>query len=227
VVHFPPGVTAALIVGLYMLLRPFVVRAVAARPDAPNPGAVLDRIVPEIHVTELGAALDAMAAATGTPITADWAALAPDGVTRQTPVELHLKQVELGDAMEVTLAQVPTPPLAYEVNPAGRITVMTRAAMAKNPVVRTYDVQDLLDRADAFSKNFRPTAEEAQYLSKTPEGRKILAAPPPSPPTSRSSPCSRPSWTPTVGPPRPARAPPRSTAGPGASSSSSPPKTSG
>ncbi|RPI62690.1 MAG: hypothetical protein EHM48_03685 [Planctomycetaceae bacterium] len=74
----------------------------------------------------------------------DWRALESAGVTRKTKVNLNLVDVSIEKALQLVLQDLSTTKkLSYAIGD-GVVTITTSEELAKIPVYRTYDVQDLL-----------------------------------------------------------------------------------
>src|SRR4051794_1257232 len=131
-----------------MLLRP----AGAVRPPAPErvteAELALERAMGEIDFenTPLDQAIATLASASGTPIVVDWVDLEPRGLNRTEPVTLRARGIPLDEALDRILLQLsafPDGPITYSAE-TGKVMVGTAERIATQPVVRIYDVRDLL-----------------------------------------------------------------------------------
>src|SRR5262249_19043259 len=78
----------------------------------------------------------------------NWSALEASDVKRDTRVEIHLKQVPLSTLLDFILIEAGggEPKLAYHAR-GGVVFVSTAEALARQTVLRTYDLTDLLGSA--------------------------------------------------------------------------------
>src|SRR4051794_40732916 len=131
-----------------MLLRP----AGGLRPPAAEPVTeaelALERPVGEVDFdnTPLEQALAMLAQKSGTPIVVDWADLEPKGLNRTEPVTLRARGIPLDEALDRILLQLgafPVGPITFSAE-TGKVLVGTAERVAAQPIVRIYDVRDLL-----------------------------------------------------------------------------------
>ena len=87
----------------------------------------------------------------GVSIDPRWSALEQAGVTRETPVKVKLSGVTIEKALRTILEGVSTvTPLGYVID-EGVITISTKDDLARQTIVRVYDIRDLIIRVPNFS----------------------------------------------------------------------------
>jgi hypothetical protein len=122
-------------------------RSPAAQPDEAAARAVLDKPVADVRFddTALTDAVDKIRDLTGANIFVNWKSLEAAGIHRNTPVSVHLRGRKLSTVLDLMLAIVGSErgELGYAVD-QGVITISTRDDLAKNVVVRVYDIRDLI-----------------------------------------------------------------------------------
>lgn len=136
-------------------------------PDA-RAGDWRDRVVPELDLADatFGQAMDKIAALTGRNFVVRWPALQGAGVTRETPVRLVVREVQLSTALDVVLRLlgIDIVPLGWE-EIDGVITVSTAEDLGRGLKPKVYDVRDILTavRASYAGAPFEEgrTAQEA------------------------------------------------------------------
>jgi hypothetical protein len=109
--------------------------------------AVLDKPVADVKFDDmpLAEAVDQIRNLTGANIFVNWKALEAIGIDRNTPVSVHLRGKKLSTVLELVLAIVggERTKLDYAVD-EGVITISTHDDLAKNVIVRVYDIRDLI-----------------------------------------------------------------------------------
>lgn len=108
--------------------------------------AALDRPVVEAQFTDLPLSdcLAWLAERIHTPIRVDWAALEAAGADRKALVSLHAKEESRREVLEILLQHYTNGIDADYAVLDGVVLVSTHDALAELPLVRTYDVSDLL-----------------------------------------------------------------------------------
>jgi hypothetical protein len=123
----------------------------AAPPAAPaaqrSAVARLDDTLDHVQLDAVSAssAFAWWSSATGVPLVVDWTALAKDGIDPAKPVNLTLLHVPAAKVLSLLLQQTQTDdqPLVY-LAAREYVQVVTKAWANKHPVLRLYDVRDLL-----------------------------------------------------------------------------------
>lgn len=135
----------------------------AARP-APLPmtaaEVALDRPLADVALdaTPFDAAIPIVERQAGVPITVDWRSLEAAGVGRTVPVTLRARGMTLAEALGRVLDQASTPTAKLGFEPeTGTVFVSTGEALAARPVLRVYDVRDLVAAAAPDAKPAGPS----------------------------------------------------------------------
>lgn len=81
----------------------------------------------------------------------NWAALTAAGVDRSTPVNLSLTDVTVEKALQLVLQDLSTTTRVTFIIEDGVVKVSTRDDLAKTPIVRVYDIRDLIVRVPNFA----------------------------------------------------------------------------
>ena len=139
--------------------------------------AKLASVLTDLKLDEesLSDAIDALRDRSGASIFVNWKTLEAAGVSRNTAVSIHLKGKRLSTWLDVLLAIAGADRderLAYSVED-GVITVSTADDLAKNVMVRVYDIRDLLagagnarqKRVDAIIKLLIHQVDPASWRS--------------------------------------------------------------
>jgi hypothetical protein len=130
----PAAVAAALVLAV-------VVVAPAARA-----GDWQNVVVPDLDLSNatLGQALDKIGVLSGQNFVVRWPALKAVGLSRDTPVRLHLWDVRVGPSLRLVLDLVCGGTVLGWDDVDGVITVSTSEDLARETVTQVYDVRDLL-----------------------------------------------------------------------------------
>lgn len=130
-----------------------------------------DRYLPEVRFTgtRFGDVIAFLQDVTGATFQVDWPALTATGVTPDSPVTAHLRDIKLSKALKLigTSVDSANDRVAFVyLPPYCTLTVTTRSAHWRNPdlVTRQYDVTDLLRRSAAGPDPDETTAELEGYL---------------------------------------------------------------
>jgi hypothetical protein len=135
--HTPLILSAAL--GLSLLFN-------SAAPAAGVVSRQLSQRVPELRFqgVTLSDAIDFLRDVSGANITVNWKALEGAGVSRDTPVNIHLRAVSMRKALDLLLSQAGGgDQLTFDVD-QGVIEVTTREIADHRMVTRVYPVEDLI-----------------------------------------------------------------------------------
>ena len=122
---------------------------------------LLDRTIKEASFESVAFSdvIDYLRDVSGANIFVNWKSLESAGVDPKTPITARLRDIKLSKALNVLLdgASGGSGKLGYAVD-AGVITITTTDDLAKNVVVRVYDIRDLLVIAPDFQMNEPATA---------------------------------------------------------------------
>lgn len=141
--------------------------AVRVDPESDRPvnariRARLAESIPELAFadTPLEAALEQFAELAGVNVHVAWPALEESAVERDTPVKLKLRDVALGDALQLLLelAGGSDAQLAYWIQ-GGVLRISTREDMSRRAVVTLYDCRDIVSAS--LTRSERRELEEA------------------------------------------------------------------
>jgi type II secretory pathway component GspD/PulD (secretin)/tetratricopeptide (TPR) repeat protein len=116
--------------------------------------AQLDRQLPELQFDAIGFSdvIDFLRDVSGSNVFVNWKSLEAAGVDRNTPVTARLHNVKFSKALSIILDSVGggQTKLGYTVD-EGVITISTADDLAKNVVVRVYDIRDLIINVPDFN----------------------------------------------------------------------------
>ena len=102
------------------------------------------------------------------PMVIDWDGMALEGINPEQRITLDLKSVPARILLDVLMRQAsPDVELIYEVTP-WYVQVMTKRQANRNPVLRVYDVSDIVMRVPNFSN--APSFDLNEALSNTGSG---------------------------------------------------------
>lgn len=141
--------------------------AVRVDPETDRPVNARIRVrlaetVPELAYSDapLEAALEQFAELAGVNVHVAWPALEANGVERDTPVKLKLRDVSLGDALQLLLelAGGSDGELAFWIQ-GGVLRISTRDDMSRRTVVTLYDCRDIV--SVSLTRSERRELEEA------------------------------------------------------------------
>lgn len=105
---------------------------------------------------------------TGIPLVMDWEALALEGVNPTAPITIELQNVPADRLLELLLRTTSDfTEFIYEIEP-GFVQVMTKPQANRHPVVRVYDVRDLVVEIPTFDN--APSFSLTDALSNTSSG---------------------------------------------------------
>jgi len=159
----------ALVIVALQLAGPDSVRTVTAQsePRAAAPGgesveAALARVIPSVVYEEvpLAEALNAVRDFLGVNMIVRWKLLEDQGVARDRPITLNLKNVKAERVLRLVLDEAANgAEIAYEVD-ENILTIAPREAFQRALKVRFYDVRDLLALDDA------PPSEASDRLTR-------------------------------------------------------------
>ena len=109
--------------------------------------ALLEKPLAEVKFDDapFSEAVDRIRDLTGANIFVNWKALEATGIDRNTPVSVHLRGKKLSSVLDLVLAIVGSEraKLGYSIDD-GVLTISTQDDLAKNVVVRVYDIRDLI-----------------------------------------------------------------------------------
>ena len=127
--------------------------------------AQLDRTLPELKFDAVGFSdvIDFLRDVSGSNIFVNWKSLEAAGIDRNTPVTASLHNVKFAKALNVILDSVGggQTKLGYTID-EGVITISTADDLAKNVVVRVYDIRDLIINVPDFNNAPQFSLEAAQ-----------------------------------------------------------------
>src|SRR5687767_4930104 len=109
--------------------------------------AVIDRVTPSVNFRDvnLGDALDFIRDVSAANIHVNWKALDKAGVTRETPINLQVRQVSVGKVLNLILSDASdTVKLGWTLDD-GVIEISTTEALDRQTEIKVYEVRDLLD----------------------------------------------------------------------------------
>ncbi len=106
---------------------------------------------------------------TGISLVIDWQAMENDGIDPDRPISLNLRFVSAGQLLEILMQQTQNDfaELIYETTP-WYVRVMTKAQANRRPVVRIYEVADLVTEIPTFTD--APQMDLREALSNTNSG---------------------------------------------------------
>ena len=101
----------------------------------------------KLNDTRITDAIDKLRDLTAAQISVNWRALEAAGIRRDQPVSLRLRNVHASTALDLLLriASPEGPRLGWAID-NGVVTVSTADDLAKNVMIRVYDVRDLLGK---------------------------------------------------------------------------------
>ena len=131
--------------------------------------AQLDRKLPEVKfdAVSLSDVIDFLRDVSGLNVFVNWKSLEAAGVERNTPVTAQLHDVKFSKALNIILAQSVgggQTKLGYTLD-EGVITISTADELAKNVVVRVYDIRDLILSVPDFNDAPQFSLDAAQNSS--------------------------------------------------------------
>jgi hypothetical protein len=138
-------------------LRIFAVALLAtfARVDlaaASSANHQLNAVLPELHFdgVSISDAIDFLRDVSGANMTVNWKALEEQGVSKDTPINLKLREVSLRRALELVLSEVGGPgKLGYTVD-ENVIEITSQDLVDSKMYTRVYPVQDLVMEVPDF-----------------------------------------------------------------------------
>ena len=128
----------------------------------------------KLNDTRITDAIERLRDLTATQISVNWRALEAAGIRRDEPVSLRLRNVHASTALDLLLrmASPEGPRLGWTID-NGVVTISTADDLAKNVIIRVYDVRDLLgknipgdaraDRARAIVKLLTDRVDPASW----------------------------------------------------------------
>ena len=140
----------------------------AARPA--SMGRILSQVVSQVNFQKTSArdAFDWWARTTSIPLVVHWPAFEEEGIDPETEVTLRLRNIPAGVLLKLIAQQMaPETPFIIEATP-WYIEVMTKEQAIRNPVLRVYDIGDLLHQVPNFDNS--PTFDLSEALSNTNSG---------------------------------------------------------
>jgi uncharacterized membrane protein YgcG len=143
-----------------MRLTPLRIVAVAllatfARVDLAAASTVnhqLNSVLPELHFdgVSISDAIDFLRDVSGANMTVNWKALEEQGVSKDTPINLKLREVSLRRALELVLSEVGGPgKLSYTVD-ENVIEITSQELVDSKMYTRVYPIQDLIMEVPDF-----------------------------------------------------------------------------
>lgn len=129
---------------------------------------VIDPVV--VDGVEARRALEWWSSTTGIPLVIDWAAMEQEGIDPATPISLDLRFVPAGQLLALMMRMLPADPtqeLLFETTP-WYVQVLTKNMANRQPVLRVYDIGDLLHHVPTFDN--APTMDLRESLSNTSSG---------------------------------------------------------
>jgi uncharacterized membrane protein YgcG len=138
-------------------LRIFAVAllAISARVNLAAASTVnhqLGSVLPELHFdgVSISDAIDFLRDVSGANMTVNWKALEEQGVSKDTPINLKLRQVSLRRALELVLSEVGGPgKLGYTVD-ENVIEITSQELVDSKMYTRVYPIQDLIMEVPDF-----------------------------------------------------------------------------
>jgi hypothetical protein len=124
-----------------------VARKEAKADQEANAKAVLERQLPAVNfqMVNLSDALDFIRDVSAANIHVNWKALDKAGVTRETPINLQVRQVSVGKVLNLILSDASdTVKLGWTLDD-GVIEISTTEALDRQTEIKVYEVRDLLD----------------------------------------------------------------------------------
>lgn len=101
----------------------------------------------KLNDIRLSDAIDKLRGITGVPVTVNWKALEAAGIPRDEPLSLHVRNVHASTALDLLL-RIASPEgtrLGWMID-TGVVSVSTSDDLAKNVIVRVYDIRDLIGK---------------------------------------------------------------------------------
>ncbi len=151
-------------------------RREAARQAEPQPEVSLQiprkmsTIIDEVFLDQATAtdAFNWWSTTTDIPLIIDWNAMEQEGIDPEQPITLDLKTVPARLLLDVLMRQAsPDIDLIYEATP-WYVQVMTKRQANRHPVLRVYDVADMVMQIPNFTN--APSFDLSQALSNTNSG---------------------------------------------------------
>lgn len=101
----------------------------------------------KLNDTRINDAVDKLRGATGVDLFVNWRALEAAGIRRDEPVSLRVRNVHASTALDLLLRMAsPEGPRLGWVIDNGVVTISTADDLAKNVMIRVYDVRDLIGK---------------------------------------------------------------------------------
>ena len=141
----------------------------------PNPATIpiahrMQMRVDRLDLTAVTAreAMDTWSAATNIPLVVHWPALEAEGVDPESEVSLSLRGVPAGVLLKLILNQFAVDVKFIIERTPWYVEVLTREHALRNPVIRIYDINDLLHEVPNFDR--APSFDLSEALSNTNSG---------------------------------------------------------
>lgn len=130
----------------------------------PSPAfRILDRTINDAAFTDapLERVMDWIAETSGVTVEVRWAVLEAQGIGRDLPISIRIRNVRLSQVLSLVLTQAGGDvSLEYHAGD-NLIVVSTRDNLSRDMIVRVYDVSDLLARAPRFANAARLNLSQA------------------------------------------------------------------
>lgn len=130
------------------------------RPQAqsaePSVASKLSHIVDRAYIEGASArqAFEWWSRTTGIPLVIHWDGLLLEGIDPETQISVNLQNIPAAQVLAVLMQQTsPEQPLLYELTP-WYVQVMTKRQANANPIVRVYEVRDLLMLTPSFENPY-------------------------------------------------------------------------
>jgi uncharacterized membrane protein YgcG len=145
---------AALATCLLLLVGSNHVAPAANAPRRPaSSGRSLNRVLPEMKFDGIafGEAIEFLRDVTGANLHVNWKAVESAGVTKDTPINVRLRQVTLKKVLSLMLSEAaPGGELTYQVD-GGVIEITTRELADRNVYTVVYPIEDLIMEIPDFT----------------------------------------------------------------------------
>ncbi|MBI1335330.1 MAG: hypothetical protein GC164_00030 [Phycisphaera sp.] len=143
------------------------VREADTRNVSQRMGDILTRV--DLHGLAARSAFEWWSAATGISVVIDWRAMQDEQIEADTPITVELQNAPAGKVLGLMMQQLASPAgqeLLFETTP-WYVRIMTKNTANKEPVLRIYDVGDVLHEVPMF---IGPNFDLNQALSNTSSG---------------------------------------------------------